>query len=126
MQAPRTTQFVTDARVRAMGRRGHPEAVGPHADRGSPYTSAPFPRFLADHGVTCRMSRSGNCGDTATRENVCASLKTERTAAKTYRTRDQANADGLDSIERFSNLRRRHSTLGALSPMELERQAEFA
>lgn len=53
-------------------------------------------------------------------------LKTERTAHKTYRTRDQAKADVFDYIELFYNPRRRHSTLGYLSPMEFERQAELA
>ena len=59
-------------------------------------------------------------------ESFFPSLKTERTARITYRTRDQAKADVFDHIERFYNPRRRHSTLGYLSPMEFERQAELA
>jgi len=55
-----------------------------------------------------------------------SSLKTERTARKTYRTRDEANADVFDYIERFYNPKRRHSTLGYLSPMEFEMQARLA
>ena len=125
MQATRTTQLVTDALVMAIGRRGKPEAVLHHSDRGSQYTSEPFQRLLADHGVTCRMSRSGNGWDNAAMERVFSSLNTERTAANTYRTRDHAKADVFDDIERFYNPRRRHSTLGYLSPMEFERQAEF-
>jgi len=50
-------------------------------------------------------------------------LKTERTATKTYRTRAQARADVFDYIERFYNPKRRHSTLGYLSPMEFEMKA---
>jgi putative transposase len=126
MQATMTTQLVTDALVMAIWRRGKPEAVLHHSDRGSQYTSEPFQRFLADHGVTCSMSRSGNCWDNAAMESFFSSLKTERTANKTYRTRDQAKADVFDYIERFYNPRRRHSTLGYLSPMEFERQAELA
>jgi len=72
------------------------------------------------------MSRSGNCWDNAAMESFFSSLKTERTARITYRTRDQAKADVFDHIERFYNPRRRHSTLGYLSPMEFERQAELA
>lgn len=52
--------------------------------------------------------------------------KHERTARTTYRTRDQAKADVFDYIERFYDPRRRHSTLGYLSPMEFERQAQLA
>jgi transposase InsO family protein len=40
-----------------------------------------------------------------------------------YRTRDEAKADVFDYIERFYNLKRRHSKIGYLSPMEFEMQA---
>lgn len=126
MHATMTAQLVTDALVMAIWRRGKPEAVLHHSDRGSQYTSEPFQRLLADHGVTCSMSRAGNVWDNAAMESFFSSLKTERTAAKTYRTRDQAKADVFDYIERFYNPRRRHSTLGYLSPMEFEMQAELA
>ena len=58
--------------------------------------------------------------------DVFSSLKTERTARKTYRTRDEAKADVFDYIERFYNAKRRHSTLGYLSPMEFEMNAQLA
>jgi putative transposase len=126
MQATMTTQLVTDALVMAIWRRGKPEAVLHHSDRGSQYTSEPFQRLLADQGLSCRMSRSGNCWDNAAMESFFSSLKTERTARTTYRSQDQAKADVFDDIERFYNPRRRHSTLGYLSPMEFERQAKRA
>jgi putative transposase len=126
MHATMTTQLVTDALVMAIWRRGKPEAVLHHSDRGSQYTSEPFQRLLADHGITCSMSRAGNVWDNAAMESFFSSLKTERTAAKRYHTRDQAKADVFDYIERFYNPTRRHSTLGYLSPMEFERQAELA
>ena len=125
MSATMTAQLVTDALVMAMWRRGKPEAVLHHSDRGSQYTSEPFQRLLTDQGLSCSMSRSGNCWDNAAMESFFSSLKTERTARTTYRTRDHAKADVFDYIERFYNPRRRHSTLGYLSPMEFERQAEF-
>ena len=126
MQATMTTQLVTDALVMAIWRRGKPEAVLHHSDRGSQYTSEPFQRLLADQGLSCSMSRSGNCWDNAAMESFFSSLKTERTARTTYRSQDQAKADVFDDIERFYNPRRRHSTLGYLSPMEFERQAKRA
>ena len=55
-----------------------------------------------------------------------SSLKTERTARKTNRTRGQAKADVFDYIERFYNAKRRHSTIGYLSPMEFETKAGLA
>jgi putative transposase len=81
---------------------------------------------MADNGVACSMSRSGNVWDNAAMESFCSSLKTEKIARKTYRTRNQAKADVFDYIERFYNPTRRHSTLGYLSPMDFEKQAQVA
>lgn len=52
---------------------------------------------MADHGITCSMSRSGNVWDNAAMESCFSSLKTERTARKVYRTRNDAKADVFDS-----------------------------
>ena len=57
-------------------------------------------------------------------ESFFSLLKTERTAAKTYRSRDQAKADVFDNVERFDNPTRQHSTLGSRSSMAFEQQAE--
>jgi len=126
MSAGMTAQLVTDALVMAIWRRGKPDAVLHHSDQGSQYTSEQFQRLMADNGVTCSMSRSGNVWDNAAMESFFSSLKTERTARKTYRTRDQAKADVFDYIERFYNPKRRHSTIGYMSPMEFERKAGLA
>jgi putative transposase len=126
MSTAMTAQLVTDALVMAIWRRGKPDALVHHSDRGSQYTSEQFQRLMADHGVVCSMSRLGNVWDNAAMESFFSSLKTERTANKTYRTRDEAKADVFDYIERFYNPKRRHSTIGYLSPMEFERQAGVA
>ena len=126
MSAGMTAQLVTDALVMAIWRRGKPDALLHHSDRGSQYTSEQFQRLMADNGVTCSMSRSGNVWDNAAMESFFSSLKTERTARKTYRTRDDAKADVFDYIERFYNPRRRHSTIGYLSPVEFEEQMRLA
>jgi putative transposase len=68
------------------------------------------------------MSRAGNVWDNSAMESFFSSLKTERTARKVYRTRDEARADVFDYIERFYNPRR-HSKLGYLSPMAFEERA---
>ena len=69
---------------------GKPDALLHHSDRGSQYTSEQFQRLLADHGVICSMSRSGNVWDNAAMESFFSSLKIERTARKIYRTREEA------------------------------------
>ena len=81
---------------------------------------------MADNGVTCSMSRSGNVWDNAVMESFFSSLKTERVARKVYRTRDQARADVFEYVERFYNPSRRHSTIGYVSPVEFERIAAAA
>ena len=126
MSASMTTQLVTDALMMAVWRRGRTDTLLHHSDQGSQYTSDQFQRLLAEHGVVCSMSRSGNCWDNAAMESFFSSLKAERVARRVYRTRDQARADVFDYIERFYNPRRRHSTLGYLSPMEFERHAALA
>jgi putative transposase len=102
------------------------QASRPTAIRGSQYTSEQFQRLMADNGVICSMSRSGNVWDNAAMESFFSSLKTERTARKMYRTRDEARADVFDYIERFYNPKRRHSTIGYLSPMEFGLKAGLA
>src|SRR5881398_436741 len=103
-----------------------PDALLHHSDRGSQYTSEQFQKLMAGHGVVCSMSRSGNVWDNAAMESFFSSLKTERTARKLYRTRNEARADVFDYIERFYNPKRRHSTIGYLSPMEFEQKAGLA
>jgi len=56
-------------------------------------------------------------------ESFFSSLKSERTSRRNYQTRDEARADVFDYIERFYNPRRRHSTLGYLSPVDYEKAA---
>jgi putative transposase len=95
-------------------RGGSPDALLHHSDRRSQYTSEQFQRLMADHGIVCSISRSGNVWDDAAMESFFSSLKTKRTARKLYRTRDEAKAEAIDYIDRFYNPRRRHSTIGYL------------
>ena len=69
MSAEMTAQLVTDALVMAIWRRGKPDALLHHSDRGSQYTSEQFQRLMADNGVVCSMSRSGNVWDNAAMES---------------------------------------------------------
>jgi putative transposase len=64
------------------------------------------------------MSRKGNCWDSAVAENFFATLKTELVADADWHTREHARAAIFRYIERWYNPRRRHSSLGYLSPME--------
>ena len=124
MSATMTAQLVTDALLMAIWRRGKPDTLLHHSDQGSQYTSEQFRQLMQDNGVTCSMSRSGNVWDNAAMESFFSTLKTERIERKAYRSRNQARADVFDFIERFYNPKRRHSTIGYLSPIEFKRRAE--
>jgi putative transposase len=65
MKAEMTAQLVTDALMRAIWRRGKPNALLHHSGQGSQYTSQQFQRLMVDNRVVCSMSRSGNVWDNA-------------------------------------------------------------
>jgi len=123
MKPEMTAQLVIDALVMAVWRRGMPKELLHHSDQGSQYTSEAFQRLLSAHGITCSMSRRGDCWDNAAMESFFSSLKTERVDRKQYVSRDDARADVFDYIERFYNPRRRHSVLDYLSPVQFEEKA---
>jgi len=124
MQSSMTAQLVADALMMAVWRRGKPVELLHHSDQGSQYTSEHFQELLKEQGITCSMSRAGEVWDNSAMESFFSSLKTERTARKVFRTREQVRAEVFDYIERFYNPTRRHSTLGYLSPMAFEKAIE--
>ena len=119
----RTGCLVMDALMMAVWRRGKADALLHHSDQGSQYASEQFQHLLADNAITCSINRAGNVWDNSAMESFFSSLKTERTARKVYRTRDEARADVFDYIERFYNPSRRHSALGGKNPLAFDRPA---
>ena len=117
MQMSMTSQLVADALMMAVWRRGRPQELLHHSAQ---YTSEHFQRLLAEQGIVCSMSRAGEVWDNSAMESFFSSLKTERTARKVYRLRDEAKSDVFDYIERFYNPTRRHSTIGYVSPVQFE------
>ena len=113
-------KMVSDALLMALWRRGKPSSLMHHSDQGSQYTSDDFQQLLKAQGITCSMSRRGECWDNAAMESFFSSMKTERLSRKVYRTREQARSDVFDYIERFYNPVRKHSKLDFLSPVDFE------
>ena len=126
MSAAMTAQLVTDALLMAVWRRGKPDALLHHSDQGSQFSSSDWQSLLKANNLISSMSRRGNCHDNAVAESFFQLLKQERIRRKTYGTREEARSDVFDYIERFYNPRRRHSTLGYLSPVEFEEKAMLA
>jgi len=92
-----------------------------HSDQGCTYASADYQRMLDAHGITCSMSRRGNCYDNAVMEAFFSSVKSE--VADRFPSGGDAKMELFDYIEVFYNQRRRHSTLGQISPAEFEKRA---
>jgi len=68
------------------------------------------------------MSRKGDCFDNAMIESVWGTLKEEGIGQTIYHTRDEAKTAVFDYIEVFDNRKRKHSSLGYLSPVDYEKQ----
>jgi transposase InsO family protein len=116
-------QVVHDALEMALGQRHPVEADSGmlfHSDRGSQYAAAAYQQRLAEQGIGCSMSRRGNCWDNAPVESFFATLKKELVHREKYQTREQAKASLFQYIEVFCNRKRRHSSLGYLSPHDYE------
>lgn len=111
-----TADIVTDALTMAWFRRKPAPGVLHHSDRGSQYASHAFQHKLTEYGMTCSMSRKGNCWDNAPTESWFNSFKNERVHGWRWRTREDMTATAFEYIEVFYNRRRLHSTLGYKSP----------
>jgi putative transposase len=120
MQETMERKLVIDALSMALGQRNVSAGIIHHSDRGSQYASKDFQELLGAAGITCSMSRKGNCWDNAVVESFFSSLKREWVQDRRYRTRSEARADIFHYIEVWYNRKRRHSTLGYLSPEEFE------
>jgi transposase InsO family protein len=115
-----TRRLVVDALERAVRRRLPGEGLLAHSDRGSQYASEHYQRLLGKRGIGCGMSGVGQCWDNTPRESLFASLKKGLVHHEDYQTRAQARASIVEYIETFYNPKRRHSSLGFLSPAEYE------
>jgi transposase InsO family protein len=93
-----------------------------HSDRGCQYTSAEFAELLEAHGVVQSLSRPGQCWDNAVAESFFSTLKSELIHRHAWPTRAKARLAVFDYVESFYNTRRRHSSLGSLSPVNYERR----
>ena len=113
-----TTDIVTDALTMAWFRRRPAPGVMHHSDRGSQYASHAFQGKLKEFGMTCSMSRKGNCWDNAPTESWFNSFKNERYHGVRYATHADMKAATFEYIEVFYNRKRQHSTLGYRSPTQ--------
>jgi len=136
MQSRLRRKLVIDALKMATGSRHVGSSLLCHSDRGSQYASGDYHALLAGARVArgtslCSMSRKGDCWDNAPVESFTtgtsalgarrfATLKVERVYHRRYETREEARADLFQYLEVWQGRKRRHSSLGYLSPADYE------
>ncbi len=113
---------VAEALDMAIRRRNPGKDLLHHSDRGVQYACDRYRALLERHGIAVSMSRPGNCYDNACVESFFGTLKTELVHRQRYATRAEARASVFEWIECWYNRRRRHSSLGYLSPEAFEAQ----
>jgi transposase InsO family protein len=92
-----------------------------HSDQGCTYASEDYQDVLEARGIVCSMSRRGNCWDNAVMESFFSTVKSE--LGERFDSHGEAKMELFDYIEVFYNQRRRHSTLGQISPAAFEHRA---
>lgn len=97
-----------------------------HSDRGSQYTAGEYQAELAAYGMLASMSRKGDCYDNAVAESFFSTLEFELLMKSDWHTRSEARRALFRYIEMWYNRRRRHSTLGYVSPAAYEEQSQAA
>jgi len=115
------TQLVLDALNMALVTR-RPKGVVHHSDQGSQYTSIEFGRRCRDAGVRPSMGSVGDAYDNAMCESFFATLECELLDRCRFKTQAEARSTVFAFIEGFYNPRRRHSSIGYLSPIDYERR----
>jgi len=115
--------LVEDALKMAIALRGElPEKVIFHTDRGTQYASEQITAFADAHGLTRSMGQTGVCWDNAMAESFFATLKTEFYYRRVWPTKKGARLAVGEWIEDRYNRRRRHASIGQISPVAFEMQ----
>ena len=97
-----------------------PHGVIHHSDQGSQYKATAFKRLCDKVKIRRSMGSVGDCYDNAMAESFFATLECELLQRTTFKTRAAARKSIFEFIEGFYNRRRRHSSLGYLSPVSYE------
>jgi len=114
------TDLVEQALRHAVTGRRPDRGVIFHSDRGCQYTSGQYARAAAETGVRLSVGRKGQCWDNAVAESFFATIKTEMLDRQPWPTKAKAHKAIFEYIEGWYNTRRRHSSLGYLSPAAYE------
>lgn len=112
--------LVLEALAEALRQRPGAHDLVHHSDRGSQYASHDYRKALDKAGIMCSMSRRGNCWDNSVAESFFGTLKMELLYEFPLQSSSATRTTVADYIETFYNVRRRHSSLDYMSPVEFE------
>jgi putative transposase len=121
MDSHMRTELVADALQMALARRRPAPGLIWHSDQGSQFVSLAFGQQARAAGIAQSMGSRGDCFDNAVAESFFATLKKELIHGRSWPTKAELRTEVFEYIELFFNRRRRHSTLGMLSPAQFER-----
>jgi putative transposase len=116
------SEIVVAALEMALARRRPERGLVHHSDQGCQYTAVLFTKRCEKAGIEISMGSVGDCFDNAVCETFHATLKKERIYRQSWPTRTAARSAIFEYIEGWYNPRRRHSTLGYLSPADYEQR----
>ncbi len=114
------TDLCVEALEMALAARRPGRGLLHHSDQGSQYCSEQYQTQLNNFKITCSMSRVGNCWDNAVVESLWASLKCELVYQRKFKTKQEAQQAIFEWIVIWYNRKRRHSSLGYVSPEAFE------
>lgn len=115
------TELVLDALNMALHQR-KPKGVIHHSDQGTQYTSIAFGQRCKEAGVRPSMGSVGDCYDNAMCESFNAILECELLVRRRFKHPREVAIAVFEFIEGFYNLRRRHTSIGNISPMAFEQK----
>jgi putative transposase len=99
-----------------------PQSVIHHSDQGSQYTATVFGKRCHEMGVRPSMGTVGDAYDNAMAESFFATLECELIDRRSWTTLTEARLAIFTWIESWYNPKRRHSSIGQISPIEFERR----
>lgn len=114
------TNLVIEALDMAVKQRRPLPGVIFHSDRGSQYTSSEFTAYCEKYSIRQSLGRTGICYDNAVAESFFATYKKELIHRRPWMNLKTVRKATFSWIEQYYNRRRRHSTLGYLTPSEYE------
>ena len=114
------TPLVAAALSMAVSARAPQSGLWHHTDRDGRYASDDYLEALSKHGIEPSMSRKGDCWDNAVAESFFATLEKELLSHGPLTARADTYRSVASYIESYYNLRRRHSYIDYMTPIEYE------